>query len=78
MPCYTDEPYPYRGLHSYLRRVFDAFGARRMFWGTDLSRSPVGYRENIELFTRHLSWLSTEDKTWIMGRGVCDWLGWPI
>jgi hypothetical protein len=49
-----------------------------MFWGTDLSRSPVGYRENIELFTRHLSWLSTEDKSWIMGRGVCEWLGWTI
>src|SRR5215211_3994827 len=43
LPCYTDEPYPYRGLHPYIRRVYKAFGPQRMFWGTDQSRSPVTY-----------------------------------
>jgi predicted TIM-barrel fold metal-dependent hydrolase len=76
LPCYTDEAYPYRGLHPYIRRVYDAFGARRMFWGTDLSRSPCTYRENIAMFTEHMPWLTAEDRNWIMGRGVCEWLGW--
>jgi L-fuconolactonase len=76
LPCYTDEPYPYRGLHPYIRRVYDAFGPRRMFWGTDQTRSPVSYREGIELFTKHLRWLGDGDLEWIMGRGVCEWLGW--
>jgi predicted TIM-barrel fold metal-dependent hydrolase len=23
-------------------------------------------------------WLTREDKEWIMGLGVCEWLGWPM
>jgi predicted TIM-barrel fold metal-dependent hydrolase len=78
LPCYSDEPYPYRGLRPFIRRVYDAFGPRRMFWGTDQTRSPIGYREGIELFTRHLPWLTGEDLEWIMGRGVCEWTGWKM
>jgi hypothetical protein len=22
-------------------------------------------------------WLSGQDKEWIMGRAICEWLGWP-
>jgi predicted TIM-barrel fold metal-dependent hydrolase len=76
LPCYTDEAFPYYGLHPYIRQVYDAFGRQRMFWGSDQSRSPASYRQGIELFTQHLPWLSAEDKEWIMGRGVCEWLGW--
>jgi hypothetical protein len=32
------EPYPFRNLDEPPRRVIDAFGARRRFRGTDLSR----------------------------------------
>jgi predicted TIM-barrel fold metal-dependent hydrolase len=76
LPCYTDERYPYPGLHQYVRQVFDAFGPKRMFWGTDQTRSPVKYRDGIALFTEHMPFLSASDKEWIMGRGVCEWLGW--
>ena len=78
LPCYTGEDYPYPGLQPYLRRVYDAFGARRMFWGTDQSRSPIGYRLGVELFTKHTPFLRESDLEWIMGRGVCEWLGWKI
>jgi L-fuconolactonase len=76
LPCYTDEPYPYPGLRPYLRRVFEAFGPRRMFWGTDQTRSPVGYAEGIALFTEHMPFLHAADLEWVMGRGVCEWLQW--
>ena len=76
LPCYTDEPYPHRGLQPYLRRVYDAFGPRRMFWGTDLSRLPCSYRQAVTLFTEEMPWLGPQDLEWIMGRGVCEWLGW--
>ncbi|MGZ5584157.1 MAG: amidohydrolase family protein [Usitatibacter sp.] len=76
LPCYTDEKYPYRGLQPHIKRVYDAFGARRMFWGTDQSRSPISYRQGIELFTRHTPFLRDSDLEWIMGRGVREWLGW--
>ena len=78
LPCFTNDTYPYRRLHPYLRRVYDAFGPKRMFWGTDLSRLPCSYRQGITMFTEEIPWLSAEDRTWIMGRGVCEWLGWPL
>jgi L-fuconolactonase len=76
LPCYTDEPYPYAGLQEHVRHVYEAFGARRMFWGSDQTRSPIGYRPAVELFTRHMSFLREEDLPWILGRGVCEWTGW--
>ena len=48
------------------------------FWGTDLSRLPCTYREAVTMFTEEIPWLSREDKEWIMGRGVCEWLGWKL
>ncbi len=78
LPCYTNDAFPYRALHPYIRRVYDAFGPRRMFWGTDLSRLPCPYREGISMFTEHMPWLTPLDKEWIMGRGVCEWLGWKL
>jgi len=78
LPCYTRDTYPYRSVHGHLRRVYDAFGPRRMFWGTDLTRLPCTYRQAITMFTEELPWLGAEDRTWIMGRGLCEWLGWPL
>lgn len=77
LPCYSNDTYPYRSLHGYLRQAYDAFGPQRLFWGTDLSRSPIPYRQHVTMFTEEIPWLTDEDKTWIMGRGVCEWLGWP-
>ncbi|HUQ27304.1 MAG TPA: amidohydrolase family protein [Usitatibacter sp.] len=76
LPCYTDEQYPYAGLQPYLKRVYAAFGNRRMFWGTDQTRSPIGYRKGIELFTRHMPFLVESDLEWIMGKGIRQWLDW--
>ena len=55
--------------------LVDAFGPRRTFWGTDLTRMPCTYRECVSLFTEELPWLKGEDLEWVMGRGVCEWLG---
>jgi len=78
LPCWAPDAYPYRWLHPYIRKVYDAFGARRMFWGSDLSRLPCSYRQCVTLFTEEIPWLTAEDKEWIMGRGLCEWLGWKI
>jgi L-fuconolactonase len=77
LPCYTSEKYPFPSLRRHIRRVYDAFGARRMLWGTDYSRLPCPYRQAITLFTEALDFLSREDKEWIMGRATAEWLGWP-
>ncbi len=78
LPHFTADSYPYRRLHPYIRKVYDAFGPKRIFWGTDISRLPCTYRQAITMFTEELSWLKPDDKEWIMGRGVCEWLGWKF
>ncbi len=78
LPTYTSDNYPFRRVHPYLRRAYDAFGPRRMFWGSDLSRLNCSYRQAITMFTEEIPWFSAEDKEWVMGRGLCEWLGWKL
>ena len=78
LPLYTTDAYPFRWLHPYLRRVYDAFGPRRMFWGSDLSRLPCPLRQGVTMFTEEMPWLAADDLEWIMGRGVCEWIGWKM
>jgi L-fuconolactonase len=79
LPCYADDKtYPFTSLHPHIRRVFDAFGPQRTFWGTDWSRLPCSYRQGVTMFTEELPWLRGQDLEWVMGRGVCEWLGWKV
>ena len=79
MPSLSTQPYPFRDVHDAIERLVGAFGPKRTFWGTDLTRMPCSYRECIDLFTKEQqSWLKGEDLEWVMGRGVCEWLGWRI
>src|ERR1700722_12701670 len=61
-PGYSSEAYPFRSMHGYLRQIYDAFGPRRMFWGTDITKMPCSWRECVTMFTRELPWLSDQDK----------------
>lgn len=81
LPCYAADGYPFLSLQPHIRRVIDAFGPERVFWGSDfsrLSRVPCTYREAFTLFTEELGDLSVTDKEWIMGRGIAEWLDWPL
>ena len=78
LPCYSTESYPYPSLHPQIRRVVDAFGPRRVFWGTDLSHLPCPYRQALTLFTEELDNLTADEKEWILGRALAEWLDWPF
>jgi predicted TIM-barrel fold metal-dependent hydrolase len=78
LPCYVNEPYPFPSLHPLVRRVVDAFGPRRCFWGTDLSHLPCPYKQCLTLFTEAMKSLSTTELEWVMGRGIAEWLDWPL
>ncbi|MSQ06541.1 MAG: amidohydrolase [Dehalococcoidia bacterium] len=77
-PSYTSARYPYRDIHGYLQRIYDAFGPERMFWGTDITRMPCSWRQCVSLFTQELTWLTEGEKELIMGRALCQWLGWDL
>jgi predicted TIM-barrel fold metal-dependent hydrolase len=80
LPCFSSEPYPFRNLNEPLRRVIEAFGPRRCFWGSDLSRmlEHCNYRQGVTHFTEELDFLSADDLDWIMGRGLRECLRWGI
>jgi predicted TIM-barrel fold metal-dependent hydrolase len=75
-PGYSTRPYPFGNLHDGLRRIFDAFGPDRFFWGTDITRMPCSYRQCVTFFTEELPWLKGQDLEKVMGRGLCRWIGW--
>jgi L-fuconolactonase len=78
LPSYVTDAYPYPSLHAHIRRVVEAYGPHWVFGGTDLPRLRGSYRQAVPLFTEELDFLSDIDKTWMMDRGIAEWLGWPL
>jgi predicted TIM-barrel fold metal-dependent hydrolase len=78
IPLFSSEPYPFRDMTPHIRSLFDVYGPRRCHWGTDVTNSfaKATYRQRVTHFTEELSFLSEEDKDWIMGRAILDRLNW--
>ena len=77
-PHVSTEPYPFRDMAAHLKRVFEAYGPRRCYWGTDITNSfdRASYRQRVTHFTEELDFLSEDDKDWVMGRAILERLGW--
>ncbi len=77
-PLFSSEPYPFRDVTAYIRRLFDAYGPRRCYWGTDVTNSfaKATYPQRVRHFTEALDFLTEEDRDWIMGRAIVMRLGW--
>jgi predicted TIM-barrel fold metal-dependent hydrolase len=77
-PHVSTEPYPFRDMAGHLKKVFEAYGPRRCYLGTDLTNSfdRGSYRQRVTHFTEELSFLSEDDKDWVMGRAILARLNW--
>ena len=77
-PANSAEDYPWKDMTPTIKRLFDAFGPQRCYWGTDLTNSlaKATYRQRITHFTETLDFLSEADKDWVMGRAILARLGW--
>lgn len=75
-PAYAIGAYPYVSIHPTIRSLYDHYGPRRLFWGTDITRLHASWRDCVTMFTEHMSFLSEEDLILIMGQAICDWHGW--
>ena len=60
----------------YVETCIDAFGTQRAFWGTDVTRMPCSYRQCVTMYTEEMPWLKGDDLELVMGKAICDWLGW--
>ena len=77
VPNFSTEPFPYHDIHTHIRRVYDHYGPRRMFWGSDLTRLRGTYADCLRLFREELDFLSIEDREWLLGKGIAECLRWP-
>jgi predicted TIM-barrel fold metal-dependent hydrolase len=77
LPCYSTERYPYPKLTPYLKRTFDAFGADRVMWGSDVTRLPCSYRECLDHFKHDLPFLTGDDRARVLGGTAARLLRWP-
>jgi predicted TIM-barrel fold metal-dependent hydrolase len=78
-PGWSIEPYPFRDWQPHIKRLFDAYGPQRCYWGTDMTNRGIGlatYTQRITQFTEEMPFLSESDKDWIMGRGILQRLNW--
>ena len=77
-PNYSLQPYPFRDMTPHLKRLFEAFGPQRCYWGSDMTNgfARASYRERIAHFTETLDFLNESDKEWVMGRGIRERLRW--
>jgi hypothetical protein len=77
-PNYSLQPYPFADMKPHLRRLFDAYGPRRCYWGTDMTNGfgKATYRQRIAHFTETLDFMSEADKDWVMGRAILERLRW--
>ena len=65
---------PYLDLRPLIRRVYDAYGASRLMWGTDAPSQVINgnsYQAAFALVNERLDFLSKSDRDWIL-RGTAE------
>jgi hypothetical protein len=65
-------------MSAQFKRVFEAYGPQRCHWETDITQTlnEGDYKHRIAHFTQELTFLSEDDKDWIMGRSILQRLKW--
>jgi predicted TIM-barrel fold metal-dependent hydrolase len=63
--------YPYADVLPTVRRVYDAFGPRRLMWGTGFVHGErvgrIPYAQELELIREHVPFFTPEEQAWILG-----------
>jgi L-fuconolactonase len=77
LPCHSERAYPFADVHEPVRQVLAEFGAHRVFWGSDWTRLPCPYQQNLALFAHALPFRTAADRSAVLGGALLDWLGWP-
>lgn len=68
----SKQQYPWADTHAQVKRLYDAFGPKRLMWGTDwpVSARHAKYGETLSLVRDEMKFLNEEDKSWILSKTV--------
>jgi predicted TIM-barrel fold metal-dependent hydrolase len=71
---------PHLDLMPLIRRIFEAYGARRLMWGSDCPFQILKetYEDSLSLVRDRLDFLSDEDKDWILGEAAEELFFGPL
>jgi predicted TIM-barrel fold metal-dependent hydrolase len=77
-PSLSKQPYPFLDLWPHLHQVFDAFGIRRVMWGSDITQhmEKHTYAQGVD-YMRLTDELSDDEKRLVMGENAKRIVGWP-
>ena len=65
-------PYPWLDAQEHVRRVYDAFGPRRLMWSTDwpVCLANTTYDRTLAVVRDDMPFLNAEDKSWMLSRTI--------
>ena len=65
-------PFPHQDTFAAFRRIYDAYGPQRLMWGTNFPGvlKGTGYGPALDLFLKHMDFLSSADKEWLFYRSA--------
>ncbi len=66
------QPYPWLDAQEYVKRVYDAFGPRRVMWATDwpICEPRTTYARTLTVVRDEMKFLNDEDKRWILSQTI--------
>ncbi|MEQ1715974.1 MAG: amidohydrolase family protein [Hyphomicrobium sp.] len=74
----TLTPYPWPDLNDHIKRLYDAYGPQRCYWGTDVTNGmdKADWAQRRKHFEEEIKFISEADKDLVMGRSILQRLQW--
>jgi L-fuconolactonase len=69
----SKEKYPWKDAQGLVKRLYDAFGPKRLMWATDwpiLENSGAKYEQALTVVRDEMKFLNAEDREWILSKSI--------
>jgi predicted TIM-barrel fold metal-dependent hydrolase len=68
----SKESYPWRDAQTYVKRLYDAFGPRRLMWATDwpIIEGWSTYDKALTVVRDEMKFLNAEDREWMLSKTI--------
>ncbi|MBI1788089.1 MAG: amidohydrolase [Acidobacteria bacterium] len=68
----SKQGYPWKDSQEQVKRLYDAFGPKRLMWGTDwpVCLPHATYAQTLSVVRDEMKFLNDEDKSWMLSRTV--------
>lgn len=66
----SKQNYPWTDAHSHVKRLYEAFGPKRLMWASDwpMSEQKTTYSSTLSSVRDDMKFLNDDDRSWILGK----------